>query len=64
MSRPGRKSKDPYVKWLITMPESIASAAELRLLDPILLKPRYGARAQLVQVLIQKWLAGEIQIPL
>ena len=64
MARPGRKSKDPYVKWLITMPESIVGAVEFRLLDPVLLKPRYGARSQLVQALLQKWLAGEIDIPL
>lgn len=64
MAKPGRKSKDPYVKWLITMPESVAAQAELRLLDPVLNQPRYGARAKLVQTLIQKWLAGEIDIPM
>lgn len=64
MAKAGRKPNDPYVKWLITMPESIAAAAELRLLDPVLNKPRYGARALLVKTLIQKWLAGEIDVPL
>lgn len=64
MARRGKKTKDPYVKWLITMPESLAAQVELRLLDPVLNQPRYGARAKLMQALVQKWLLGEIQIPM
>lgn len=60
----GRKKGEPYVQWIIPVPIAVAAPVELRLLDPLYNKPTYGARAKLITTLLQKWLAGEIDIPL
>lgn len=62
--KPGRKRGPPYERWLVVVPTSIAAQVELRLLDPLLNQPRYGARAKLIQALLAKWLAGDIEVPM
>lgn len=60
----GRKKGPPYEKWIVIVPTAVAAPVELRLLDPLYNKPVYGARAKLITTLLQKWLAGEVDIPL
>jgi hypothetical protein len=43
-------------KWKITVRPDIAAAVEERLFDPSLGKPRYGARAALINELLERWL--------
>lgn len=60
----GRKKGEPYEQWVIIVPIDIAAKVGLRLLDPVLNKPVYGARSKLINTMLERWLAGEIDIPL
>lgn len=45
--------------WKNNIPAAVAGAVEFRLLDPVLQKPRYGARSILLTRLLEWWLARE-----
>lgn len=58
--RVGRKSKlDKPIDWKISIPQSLVVEVEMRLLDPVTLKTRYGARSKLVVRLLQEWVDGQ-----
>lgn len=59
---PQGKRIDPPVEWKVCIPREIAEKIELAFLDPITMKPSYGARAQLITALLQRWL-GERNVP-
>lgn len=56
MAKPGRKPYlDPPVRIVTQIPSTLAAKIELLLYDPVLQKPRYGGRAQLITHLLQEW---------
>lgn len=65
MARPGRKPKaDTPVAWRIYVPTSITAEVDLRLLDPVRGRTYWGAKSELVSLLLLAWLRGEIEVPL
>ena len=58
----GRKKKvDKPVEWKVNVPSTTAAQVELRLLDPVTHKTRYGARGQLITRLLNEWLERQKQ---
>lgn len=53
LSRPYREGIQ--VKWKLSLDASIAGRVENILMDPMTGKPRYGARARLVEELLKRW---------
>lgn len=47
----------PTVEWKSHIPTPIAAKVDIFLLDPVSLKPRYGARSALVTQLLIQWLS-------
>lgn len=57
MAKRGRKEHlDPPVEWIVNIPTSLSAKVELLLYDPMLQKPKYGAKSGLVQQLLREWL--------
>lgn len=54
---PNPKHTDPWIRWHINVPSSLALQVETRLLDPVSGTTAYGARAKLVEQLLREWLA-------
>ncbi len=50
------KRRGTMVEWKVTVPQDVAIAIELRTLDPVYGKPRYGARSQLITSLLKIYL--------
>lgn len=58
----GRKAHiDPPVNVMVSLPTSLNAKVELLLYDPILQKPRYGARSDLIEQLLREWVAKQQQ---
>lgn len=57
MSR--RHEADLIRNWKITLPATLAGRVEYMLLSPVHQKPIYGARARLVEKLLEYWVALE-----
>lgn len=53
MARPFNPDLTKY--WKICLPATLAGTVEFYLFDPIHKKPRYGARAELIKELLEKW---------
>lgn len=45
--------------WKLSIPQDLAAEVDLRLWDPVLQKPRYGGRSELVTTLLRQWLAAQ-----
>lgn len=69
---PKGKPRKPYIRadWKISLPAPLAGRLDMALIDPLTQKPRYGARARLIEKLLEHWLAVQhgqptdnIQIP-
>jgi hypothetical protein len=57
---------DQTIGWKVRLNATLAARINLALWDPILKKPRYGARRELIEGLLQEWLlsqAGNIKSP-
>jgi hypothetical protein len=54
-----RNDSDIIRNWKITLPATLAGRVEFLLLSPIYQKPIYGARARLVESLLEHWVARE-----
>ena len=53
----GRKrNAEPYVKWKVSVPAALAAQIELHFWDPVLGKPKYGDRSELIVSLLRTWL--------
>ena len=64
MSKPGRPpSLIPTSAWKIRVPNRIQADVDLRLLDPLKGKVRYGLRGKLVALLLQAWLDNKVDVP-
>lgn len=62
-SRPGRPPADDfYRQWKIHLPATLAGQVEFLLLDPVHGKPRYGARAKLMEKLLSDFMADEAKV--
>lgn len=53
---PRKKLADPPVEIHISLPSSIVARLEILLADPLTGKPRYGARARLINRLVNDWI--------
>lgn len=51
---------DPWVRWHINLPTSVAVQVETRLLDPVTGTVAYGARAKLMEQLLREWLSKPV----
>lgn len=61
----GRKpAPHGLTRWGVLIPTPLAAEIELRLLNPLLNQPRYGYRSKLVVALLERWVKGEIDIPI
>lgn len=45
-------------KWKVGLPAPLAGRVELALWDRVNKKPRYGMRGQLIEELLEQWVAG------
>jgi hypothetical protein len=45
--------------WHVTLPQGLADSVDIRLMDPLRGRIRYGARSGLVEELLTKWLQAE-----
>lgn len=59
-----RFTADLIRPWKITLPAALAGRVELMLLSPIHQRPIYGARARLIEQLLEYWVAKESGSPL
>jgi hypothetical protein len=62
-----RNDSDLIRNWKITLPATLAGRVEYMLLSPIHQKPIYGARARLVESLLEYWVSlqsGSVPAPL
>ena len=57
MGRP-RHSVRPH-DWKLSIPQDLAAEIDLQLWDPILQKPKYGGRSELVTALLRRWLSEQ-----
>jgi hypothetical protein len=56
MAKTGRKANAvPSVEWKLYLPEDLAAEVSLLLEDPLREKMRYGARGELMESLLRKW---------
>lgn len=53
MGRPLNPDLTKY--WKISLPATLAGTVELYLFDRLHNKPKYGARAELIKTLLEKW---------
>lgn len=53
------KPRKPYLRadWKLSLPAELAARVDLVLEDPLTRKPKYAARARLVEGLLRNWLA-------
>lgn len=51
-----RRKSEPYVQVKINIPATINARLELAIWDPVLKKPSYGKRSEIITSLIQEWL--------
>lgn len=58
MSR--RSSKERRVEWKLSLQAELAARVNLRLLDPLTVRPGYGSRKDLIEFLLETWLSGGI----
>jgi metal-responsive CopG/Arc/MetJ family transcriptional regulator len=53
--------------WKLSIPQDLAAEVDLLLWDPVLQKPRYGGRSELVTQLLRGWLeqqrGGQVLAP-
>lgn len=57
LGRPPKTTRT--VHWTLSLPEPLAAELELLMLDPMLGKPKVGARSALVEGLIREWIATQ-----
>lgn len=62
---PGKPRK-PYIRadWKLSLPAALAGEVDLMLEDPLTRKPRYGARARLIEAMLRRWIAEQRGEPL
>lgn len=60
------KPRKPYIRadWKLSLPAELASRIDLMLEDPLTRKPKYAARARLVEGLLRKWIAEQSGEPI
>lgn len=58
MSR--RRAPIPFVKWKLNIPVDVAATIEELYFNPTLGKPKYGAKSELVTVLLRRFIETEI----
>ena len=53
------KPRKPYLRadWKLSLPAELAARIDLMLEDPLTRKPKYAARARLVEGLLRRWIA-------
>lgn len=54
-----RKPHEPYVQIKVNLPAILNGAVEELLWDPVLKKPRYGSRSDLIQSLLTRWVEDQ-----
>lgn len=60
MARPGRKANAiPTVEWKFHIQADLAAEVEMLLLDPARDKAKYGARSDLLHLLLRNWVADQ-----
>lgn len=50
-----RKNADPSVDWHLCIPQTLAAEVELLLIDPFLQRTQFGARSELIIMLLREW---------
>lgn len=53
---PGHRRRGETTLWRVYIPQEIALQIEMALADPVLGKPIYGGRSQLVSALLQDYI--------
>jgi hypothetical protein len=51
----------PYLRvdFKVSLPAALAAEVDLMFVDPLTNRPKYGARAKLIQALLENWLADQ-----
>jgi hypothetical protein len=51
----------PYLRvdFKVSLPAALAAEIDLTFVDPLTNRPKYGARAKLIQALLENWLAEQ-----
>ena len=63
MGKPGRKPHaEPRICWRFYIRPTLAARVELLLLDPMRDKVKYGARGELMEYLLEEWVAKQLKI--
>ena len=57
MPRPRNRRRKVEINILLT--EDLAAALDQLLWDPVLNKPKYGARSQLIETLVTEWITAQ-----
>lgn len=52
---PRRKLTVPKVRWDVYVSEDLAAQVELRLMNPLTQRAKFGARGELVEQLLREW---------
>lgn len=52
-----RPPRDLYIQWKITLSAELAGRVEYALMDHLAGRPIYGARAKLIEAMLEHWLA-------
>jgi hypothetical protein len=55
------KPRKPYIRaeWKVSLKARLAGEIDLMLENPLTRKPQYGARARLIEALLDRWLAEQ-----
>jgi hypothetical protein len=61
MAKPGKKPNAvPTQRWDLYIPSDLAAAVELLLTDPVRARVKYGARSELIEGLLRRWLNDKV----
>lgn len=53
------RSPFPYVTWKLHIDAALAAEVEMLLWDPVMKKPKYGDRKELIESLLRPWVAAQ-----
>lgn len=57
MGRP--RSSVPYTRWDVHIDAALAAEVEILQWDPVMQKPKYGSRKELLESLLREWVARQ-----
>jgi hypothetical protein len=50
----------PTIGWKVRINAALAARVDIALWDPVLRKPKFGARRELIESLLQEWLLSQV----